>query len=172
MKGKKFSKREKSLFYITILVISSVLVCNFLIIPIFANLSKINDEIEKKSSLLRRYSRLLNREDDVLSLYKDYQDNFDGLQETMSNFFEKVKTIADKVGLKIEGVKPLPVKEKGYKEISLEIELEGDFKSIFRFTDALETSPFFIRIIGFRLLPQFGESAKLRCRISLAKLFF
>lgn len=133
-------------------------------------------KIERKTFLLEKYFHVVKRGENVFSLYESHKyalEEKKDSQEVISELFERVEIIATESGVTIRRVKPRSVEDKEkYKEAILDIELEGQFSSLFRFINNLEASPYFIRILSFNLLPQLRSSQQLRCRLSLSKIFF
>ncbi|MCQ9206116.1 MAG: type 4a pilus biogenesis protein PilO [Omnitrophica bacterium] len=176
MKLRKFSEREKIILNITIGIAVAVTVLHLVINPIFNFMKTTNKEIERKTFLLEKYFHVVKRGENVFSLYESHKyalEEKKDSQEVISELFERVEIIATESGVTIRRVKPRSVEDKEkYKEAILDIELEGQFSSLFRFINNLEASPYFIRILSFNLLPRLRSSQQLRCRLSLSKIFF
>lgn len=176
MKLRPISPREKAILYITIGVIIIGVSGHFVIGPAIDSLSEVNKEIEKKTYLLKKQTSLLKRGGDITSLYESYRKTLEKQrtpQEIVASLFKDIEAAAKKTGLKLKKVKPLPVKEgKEYKEVLLELDIEGDFVAFFKFINELETKTSFVKISALRLTSQSSSSKALRCRLSLSKIFF
>jgi len=135
-----------------------------------------NQEIKEKISLLDKYSLLAAKSGDALSLYERYKNNFEekGDSEVIAlDLFREIKNSAGNFNLDIKRIKPQTVeKKKEYKKICLEVELEGNFSSIFRFINHLENLTSFIRISSLELSSRGGSLRQLRCRVTFFKIFF
>ena len=175
MKMRAFSQREKMILYVTLSLSAVSIIANFGVSPVVFKIGDINNTIERKRRVLKKYVRLINKGDDITSLYEQYRDELetDGKgKDGVADLFEEIKAGTGRYNLIIEKIRPLAIKEKEeYKEVSLEIIAEGGFTSIFKFITYLESLPSLIRISSFQLSPQAGESALLRCRITLSKIF-
>lgn len=173
MKSKLLSKREKRLLKITgcVLVISLFIYTG---VNIFYKLRDINKEVKEKEFILYKYLSALGREETVLQEqhYKDI------LLERSSadiddELTKEVGSLAGASNVKIERIKTLSMERgKGYGKFFLEVEVGGDFTSLFRFINQLEASPLFIKIYSCRFYPQGGTSLPLQCKITLLKIFF
>jgi Tfp pilus assembly protein PilO len=176
MKVRKLSTREKMILYITLGLIVFALLFNFAISPLQDRLTEVNKEIEKKSFLLKRQSSLMQRGENILSLYERYRhalEEQEDPEEIVADLFKKIEAQATASGITVRKVKPLPVKEnKGYKEVLIEIDLEGDFTAIFKFIVQLESDSPLIKIVSLRLVPQSSSSRVLRSRLNLSQIFF
>ncbi len=176
MKIRKFTQREKLISYATIGVILIVLVANFIIAPLAARIFSINEEIEKKGFLLGKQSGLIDSGEDIVSLYENYRTALEQKgtpEEIVSNLFENIEKVASSSGIKVKKVKPFPVKDNDeYKEVPLEVDLEGDFAAMFKFVNKLEVEYPLIKIGSLRLVPQSSSSRVVRCRLSLSQIFF
>lgn len=169
-------KREKVILCITIIIFIVSLIFNFLISPSIAKLNRLNQDINKKTSLLMRYSRLIGKGENIISLYESYKDNLrtqTNSERVVADLFKEIKDSAKQFNLNLERIRPRPTEEKkGYKEVSLEVELLGDFSSIFEFVNHFEDSSSFVRIFSLRLSPHSDKSSHLRCKITFSKIFF
>ena len=176
MKIRKLTQREKLILYATTGIIVLALLFNFVIVPVFERMSSVNEEIAKKSFLLGKQSGLIHSGENIVSLYENYRNALEKQEtpeEIVAGLFENIENVALSSGIKVKKVKPLPVKEsEEYKEVLLEVDLEGDFASMFKFINKLETDYSLVKIGSLRLAPQSSSSRTLRCRLNLYQIFF
>jgi Tfp pilus assembly protein PilO len=176
MKLKKLSKRERNIFALTVGIVLFVLIFHLFINPFLDKMDGVNQEIQRKTKLLERYSGLLSRGEDAHLLYAKYKnilEKDEKPQEIIANLFKEIENSANKYGVKIKRIKPLPISEKKeYKEAFLEVELEGDFSSLFKFINHLENSSSLIKISSLRLLSGPKGSSGVLCRLTLFKIIF
>lgn len=175
MKKARLSKREKLIISITFgAVIISLGVGG--LIKGYGKLTALNKDIADKSSLLRRHFLLVKRGGDIRSVYESYKRmlEVEGQDKELdADLFNEVKGLAEKFNLAIDRIKPLPVEFKAnYAQVLLEVELGGNFKSIFEVINGLENSACFVRILSLRLYSQSGAAAPLRCQILISRMFF
>lgn len=172
----RFSKRETLLFVITISIAGCVGIVFFAVEPLINKLSSLDASIRKKSYLLQQQSYFVQRGDSIESLYQHYQDilkKFSSNEEITEYFFEAVKRLAKERGLAVRQVKPLAaVRQKTFQQISLELEFEGDFKSLFQLINDLENSPALLNIGSMTIRSAMRDGKRLQCRLSLSKIFF
>jgi len=175
MRIRRLTKREKTF----VRAVLGTLVIGLAInggMFLFAKISELNRDIERKTLLLKRHSRLIQRGESIQSLYFNYRgiiDSKNPLEEAGTDLFKKVKSLTQSLNMTVERVMPLPVKErKDYKETALEVELGGDLKAIFQFINRVEDSLLFVKIVSLYICPQGGSGLPLRCKVTLSKLFF
>ena len=173
---RRFSKREKIILYITISIIIVGSVAYFLMPSVFAMLEKIDREVEQKTFLLRRHFELTQQGEDTFCLYERYKDRLGqegSSEEITAGLFEKIEKLAAQFNLHIERIRPQFVKEKkGYKQAVLEVELEGNFRSIFQFINSMETSFLFVQVSSFQLVPSSRFSGQVYCSLGVCEIFF
>ncbi|UCD15540.1 MAG: type 4a pilus biogenesis protein PilO [Candidatus Omnitrophota bacterium] len=169
------TKREKLIIYTTLGIFLVSLTFSGLLQG-YAKLSALNQDIANKTALLRRHFQLVKKGGDIRSLYESYRSILESegsAQELDTHLFNEMKDFAATFNLTIERVKPLPVElKKEYAQVSLEVEIVGDFRSIFQLINELENSPSFIKVLSLRLSQQSAGSQLLRCRLTLSRLFF
>lgn len=176
MKIKSLSRREKLILILTIVIGVTVLIFNVFISPTLIRLSGIQQDIETKTALLKKYYHLMSQGESILTRYENYKSVIKKEahpEDVVPALFKEVENMASSLSLPLETIKPLPLqKRQGYKEISLEVELKGDFPEIFRFINKVENSPSFIQVSHLRLAPESHSSSKLLCKITFSKIFF
>ena len=173
---RNLSKRERALLYLTIIVFIAIVLFNFVVSPALVKLTALNQDIEKKEYLLKKYTALTSRGEDIASVYDKYKDTFDNKedsQQIIDSLFKEVKEQARLVKLDLQKIKPLPVEQnKGYNQALLEVELRGGFPAIFKFINQMEDSSSFIKIFSFRLVSQGKKDQGIRCNVTVSRIFF
>lgn len=176
MKFRQLSKREKTFFYLTIGAVILGLAYNFVVEPAIRHFTAVNKEIEEKTFLLRKQQSLILGGQDIISVYEQYKNTLDkekDAEEVISTLFGEIEAAAAETGLKVKKVKPLASQEgREYKQALLEIDVEGDFVSLFKFINKLESGSPLLKIVSLYIASQSESSQTLRCRLSLAKIFF
>ncbi len=176
MNKRQFSKREKLIFSITVILGLFVFGLNFIVLPALERINVLNREIDQKSFILKRHFKLINQGDSITSVYENYKQILSKVvnpDEMTAQLFEEVKLSAGKYGLKVQKIKPLTLKQNtSYKKVALEVDLEGDFKSIFQFINMIENSASLIDINSLNLRSKARSSKLLRCRLALSRSFF
>ncbi|MFH1771793.1 MAG: hypothetical protein ABH872_03160 [Candidatus Omnitrophota bacterium] len=173
---RKFTKREKTVSFFIGFFILGALAFNFVISPMFSRIDEMNSEISKKTSLLKRSSRLLSKEEDISSVYDKYKSILEkdvSPDEVTADLYKEIESAAAGFDILIKKVKPLDLRQSGnFKEAALEVEVEGDFASIFQMVNKLENSVSLIKIVSFRLIAQPKSSKLLLCKLNIVRVFF
>ncbi|MFH1282904.1 MAG: type 4a pilus biogenesis protein PilO [bacterium] len=172
---KHLSKRERILFYITLLFIVGVLF-NFLIISPLANLKeKLSFEIIRKEIALKKNMS-------VISKKKEIQENYNILsnfikkqgsdEEESANLLKEIETLASKSKISLINIKPKPPKEmEFYKIYSVEIEGEGYLEQLVRFIYNLEQSKQLLKAEKLNISVKSSSSSTLKFSLLVGTLF-
>jgi len=175
MKPVSLSPRESQIAKATILIVAAGLVFNFFISPVLVKVTGVNDEIARKEYMLKKYhhfqekSRELNLSDN----------NYAGLtksltpDEAVAQMFGVVSEAAKKYSLNVQKIKPLPAGSgRASKQAVLEVEVAGNFSAVFKFINAVEDSPLFMRVFTFHLAPGGTNDSDLRCIVAFSRVLF
>lgn len=175
MNFRKLTKREQLILYATLIFLGFILLGIGLIRPILIKVKEVNQKIDTKTKLLKRYMGIMNNKDQILSLYNSYRDILiteQTSEEIVASLFSSIENSAQRFNITIERIRPRFVGvKKSYKEVILEVELKGKLASVFQFIVYLEKTSLSVRITSLRIIPG-TDSSSLRCRVTLSKLFF
>lgn len=176
IKTRPFSSREKQIIYFVLIIMFLAIIVNLIFFPLSSLLERLNKEIDQKSYLYQRYSGLIKKGEDINTLYDKYRSLLgqqQSLEEGTATLFEDIKKTAANCNVTVEKVKPLASdKKSNYKQTSLEIELTGNFSSIFDFISQLEYSSLVINIKSLQLASYPGAQGMLQGNIIFSKIFF
>jgi len=170
------TSREKWILYTTILLGILYILINFLVIPTVSKLRSFNQEIDKKSTLLKKYTHLAKRAPAIISLYDNLKEDIKlevNLQEETNSLLKEIEKIADSSGLIVQGIKPLtPKKERNYTKVYLEVNCQGDMKSTLDFICRLENTSLLVVIPSLKISPQKNDPNILRSLLKVYKILF
>ena len=176
MKIRRLTGRERFILAIAVSLIGLGLAVDLLIFPALAGLADLDRDIENKVMLIKKYSLLKNKGEDIVSLYKNYgllSETEPGFEDAANHLFEEIRALASKQNLEIKKVKPFSGESRGpYRRIMLELELAGDFNSLFQFADDLERQSVLIKVSSLRLTAQDQQPKGLQCSLVLCRFFF
>lgn len=172
---KPFSLREKRIFLGVVSVVSFAIVYLGVVQPVLDFFLQTEQEIKRKSVLVKKYARLVGEKDLLLNLSKNYQDVLAQKQDPeliVADLFKEVESLGRQFKVNIEKIRPIPIEKKGkFKVIGLEVEVSAGFSSLFQFIHALDYSPSFLRIYSLQMYPQ-RDKGGLYSRIEVAKIVF
>ncbi|MFH1782740.1 MAG: type 4a pilus biogenesis protein PilO [Candidatus Omnitrophota bacterium] len=167
MKPLNISKREKHILIITIAVISAMILYNFIFEGILKKWDSVNDDIALKERALTRNIKLLEHKDEIVNEYKIYSSSL----RNMSKILSYLENQAQSFGVKVANIRPRPVdKEDTHSKVVIELEVEGSFDSISRFTKELLKSPIFITLDRFDLKSSYNDITKFKGILTLNKI--
>jgi len=171
---KILTRREKTVLYLTAGVIVFALVFNFLLMPLFARLSRLNKEISLTRMKLVKYSWLLSQKDALLAKYAAVatSGNASGQGDPLLSGLSTIEGLAQQSNIRIIDIRPdMQVKSTAqHKEALIELRAEGEAKGFFAFIYNLENSLTLLKIKKFQLSLRPGNQA-LEARFTIAALF-
>ncbi len=165
----KISKREKYLFIFTIVIIAGVVICNFMLGPLFEKWTSLDDEIIAKKAAIKKGLRLLEKRDAIVKKYNFYAKTPRNISNLLS-YIEKKAILFD---IKTSNIKPWPVIQKDlYKEYVVELQVQGNVDRINAFASELLKSPLFISIKRFdiKTLEENVPISEVKGTITLSKI--
>ena len=171
---KILTRREKTVFYLTFGVIVFALAFNFILMPLFARISRLNKEIVFTRMKLVKYSWLLSQKDALLAKYSAgaSSGNASGQDDSLLSGLSTIEGLAQQSNIRIIDIRPdMQVKLSGqHKEAFIELRAEGEVKGFFAFIYKLENSLSFLKIKKFQLSLRPGNQA-LEGRFTIVALF-
>ena len=168
--------RERLILYVMVCFILLYLLTSFIIMPVIEKVSLLNEEIEKKSILLTKYTHLAEKAPAIISLYDNLKQGIKtevNLQHETNAFLKEIEKNADSSGLIVQGIKPLaPKKGTSHTEIYLEIDCQGDMKSVLNFICGMENTSLLVTIPSLKISPQRNNPNVLSLVLKVYKVVF
>ncbi|MCP4651943.1 MAG: type 4a pilus biogenesis protein PilO [Candidatus Omnitrophica bacterium] len=176
MKLKNLSYREKFIWLFLAAVVGFAFSFNYVVVPIAVVAKKLNKDIATKEHLLKKYSNFIKKGNDLSLLTVQHKEVLEAKanNDSISNdLFKSLKDAAKKWQLDVKKIRPLPIKKtKNYSKVFLDVELSGDFSSVFNFINDLEALATLIRVESFQLFNSNAAVNSLRYRVTFSRLFF
>ncbi|MEW6407073.1 MAG: type 4a pilus biogenesis protein PilO [Patescibacteria group bacterium] len=133
---KNFSKREKKLAYLTILVVAFAFILNVIVIPLKHSWISLERDIEMKKLALERYDDLLKRGQNKGFINFSDTKKYKSDVEVLNDLFSLVDKISNKSSIDLISIRPSGKEKKDeLVKYSLEIKIEGTFKNILIFIE-------------------------------------
>lgn len=168
------SKREKSLFYITVAIILLSLVYNFTIKPLGEKWDRLNSQALSKEIELKRNLRYLKQKDkveDIYLKYAEYVKKKGSDEEEMSSFLNEVEKEASATGIHIADIRPKPIKDSAfYKKCMLELTCEATMEKHIEFIYNLQKSSQLIRVEKLKLTSQGKDIPLLKAQMLITRI--
>ena len=127
----------------------------------------IQRKVRKSLSVLSRESSVNARYDEYL---KKLEQKASDTQE-MASILSEIESIAGKINLKIEDMKPKKIKSQDfYNRFSVNIRIKGDMEAITKFLYALQTKPHFFHVDEMRLEKRSARIQEIKCELVASRL--
>lgn len=161
------SKRERYIFIVTVGVIISALMYNFIFEPTIKRWNSINNKIMLKKAMFRKGLRLLEDRDSIINEYNIHAMSL----KNMSKILRHTEELADSFGIKTANIRPRPVAKKEiYEEYIIELQIEGELANINKFVSTLIKAPLFITVKRFDLRSITETPSRFKGTLILSKI--
>jgi len=171
---RNLSKKEKILLTACIVIAGIAIVYGVIIEPIVIHWKTINSEINTKTTLLLKNTRLLDMNRVLEAEYAKYRGFLDVSQneeEESRKALAEIETISKASKVYIVNVKPRSPKKLGnYKELMLEVVAEGSIEELSRFLYEIETSKARLRISHFTIASKSGSTGSIKAMFLIGKI--
>jgi NhaP-type Na+/H+ or K+/H+ antiporter len=154
---KTLTKREKTIFFVTIAVIIFAVIFNFLLSPVLTKGADLNKEIRAAKIKLKKYTRLLVQKKNIelksqkFSAAVRASEKEDPLVAALS----ELEAIARDSGVRIVDIRPQGLSagraQAAYKEALIDFRSEATMESYLKFIYNLEHSLTLLKIKKFQL---------------------
>lgn len=168
------SHREKNLGIVVVTIALLAAGISFVAIPELEWIEKKQAEIHTKTILIEHYQRMQGNTKGLEAFLAKYGQSLKAganAQTVLATLLSELESIGTKNNAEIKWIKPQSAnKNPHYKEVSVEVEMEGLFTNIFKTIDQIESSPSLIRVSEVKLSSQ--PNGLLSCRLTIEKIFF
>lgn len=161
------SRREKSIFIVTMIFASLALVYNFIVEPAVRKWDDLNRDIYVKKVVLRKWARSVNHSREIIKRYTDYTSSFKGVSSVLNS----IENQAAALGVTTTNIKPGPIRRKDvYGECEIELQIEGEVRSVQSFISTLIRPPIRLTLKKFDFRSKPENPAYLKGTLVLSKL--
>jgi Tfp pilus assembly protein PilO len=171
----QFSQRERLLFTVTVSIIVSAILVNFIVSPLNKKWRRLNSEILALKTQLRRYAVILSQQKKIESrynLYADYLKAESSNEEAQAAVLQEVENLARSAGVVLTNVVPSSLEDKDfYRQFNLRIELEASIPSLTRFLYEVQNSRQLLSVGRLSIATKAGSAEILRCTLQIGKIF-
>ncbi len=167
--------REKRILWVTAAVLIAALCYLFLLDPFFREWRTLSSRIQLAQGKLQRTRLLLKRKSEIEAAYQALTggstDRSKAPESVVTQMLQEVEDLAQKSGLNILELRPLPGRKKGFfQEQGLELSAEGTAPQFARFIYSLFESPNPLKIEKLELRSKSGGDPSLRGILVLSTL--
>ncbi len=169
----KFTKRERRLTVITVVIVLSTVSYVFIIEPLMRAWSELSNEIRTSEVKLEKSFRLLNQQDRLKAEYEMYAPHIKKIssdEEEIASMLKVVEEIARNDSIHITNIRPQPLVDRGfYKEIAFELIAEANIKQLCKFMYDLQSSGNLLRTKRLTLSAASSKKEELKAVMEIAK---
>jgi len=169
----RLSKREKTIFYITVVVVFLLLFVKLLIEPFIDKMRSQREEIANKRKLIELDLRLLAAEDIITQEMKKYENYFSqagSAEEEIIYIQQEIQSIADRLGVYIGYIRSSETLQQGFFTIYyIMVNCEGEMPGIVEFMYELENSTKLLSVEKYSITPKSETSSVAQCRMTISK---
>ena len=171
----RLSKKDKIIFYITVFVVSLLILDRAIISPVFFKIQSLNKKILDKQSEIKKNLRILAQKDRILAQGAKYSSFLGNSQasddEQVTLVLKELESLASKSSVYLVDMKPAGVKISGSsKRILVNLNCEAQMEQLVDFMYNMENSSSLISIERYQLTPKTKESSVAKCSISAYKV--
>ncbi len=168
------SKRERVIFYLSIVFISLALLDRLLISPALTKISSLDKKIEEEKLIIQKDLRLLSLKDKIkkeVSYYSGYLKKEGSPDEEMNSLLKLIEDFARRSSVSLLNIRPSGIRnEKGVVKYYVDLNCEGDMPRIVSFLYNIESAKEILTVEKLNISPKEENSSVALCRITIAKL--
>ncbi len=172
----KFSKREQSVFVLTVSVIFIILIYIFMIKPAREKWDALQSEVKSADARLLKDIKLLADKDLLEKEYQRYKEYIqkDGPHDQdLSPVLKEIEDNAVACGVKITSIKPKGERKlKNYNKFNVEVICEGRINQLVKFIYDLEGSKKLLKVERLVLTLKGSQSDLLKGTLLIRKISF
>ena len=170
----RLSKREKLIFYLTVLFVSLTLLDRMVISPISSKMQSLNKEIQEKETGIIKNLRILAQKDRISAESNKYSGFLDvpkSEEEETTALLKEIESLANKSTIYIVDMKPAGVKEIGSsKRYMVNLNCEAQMEHITDFMYNIENSRKLLTIDKYQISPKERVSSIAKCSMTISKI--
>jgi Tfp pilus assembly protein PilO len=170
----KMSKREKTVMYVTVFVISMTLLDLLVIAPIFQKMASLDADIKEKEASIKRNMRILSQKDKIVSesaKYTAFLSEARPEEEEMTIILKEIEDLANKCSVYLIDMKPGGTKKAGSsKKYVINLTCEAQMEQLTEFMYEIESSEHLLMIEKYQISPKSSESSVAQCGMSISKI--
>jgi Tfp pilus assembly protein PilO len=169
------SKREKTVLYVTVAIVSLVALDRLIIYPVYTKIISLNKEIKESEAGINRDLRILSQQERILLETKKYASflaNPESEEEAMTSFLKEIENLANKSSLYIVDMKPggTKVDKDKTKRFQLILSCEGQMEQVIEFMYNVENMDLLVTIDRYQISPKSKDSTIVQCAITISKI--
>lgn len=168
------SKRERTILYVTVFVVSLTLLDLLVIIPIFDRMGSLDREISDRESAIKKNMRILSQKDKIDSENKRYSAFLTEErpeEEETTAILKEIEDLANKSSVYLVDMKPSGVKKApGSKKFTVNVSCEGEMVQLAEFMYEIENSKQLMMVEKYSIAPKSKDTSVAQCSLVITKI--
>lgn len=169
----KLSKRERAIFYITVTVVSLVLLDRLMLNPILSKINLLNETITAREEMIEQSLVIVNREDrieDEVKRYSTFLSKPQPEEKIAIAFQQEVETLAKTSSIYLTDIKPSGRTVNGeVTQLFVRLNFEAQMEQVFNFFYNVSNFEQLIKIEDYQIRPKSPGSTVITCSMSISK---
>ena len=169
----KLSKREKTVLYVTAVVLSVTLADRLIISPIIDSIKNLNVSIADKETEIRKSMRILSYKEVIDADGKKYGALMQSQKtedEEITSILKEIESLGSKSGIDLVDMKPAGTEQSGAtKKYLINLNCEAEMEEFVDFLYNVETSNKLLTVEKFQVSPVSKDSSTARCKLTVSK---
>jgi len=169
----RLSKRERTIFYVTVGVVSLVLLDSVIISPILGRVSSLSEAIQTKEETIEQSLLIVTQEkriDEEKDRYSPFLSKPQPEEKVITAFLKEVETLAKKSSIYLTDIKPSGKEVEGaVVHQFLRLNFEAQMEQVFNFFYNVTNFEQLIKIEDYQIRPKTEGSSIIICNISISK---
>ncbi len=169
----RLSKRERIIFFLTVSVVSLVLLDRVILTPILDRVASLGETIQEKEEAIEQSLLIVNQEERIegeSDLYSSFLSKPQTEEKAITAFLQEVETLAKKSSIYLTDIKPSGKDVEGavvyyFVKLTFEAQMEQVFNFFYNVTNFDQL----IKIENYQIKPKTEGSSVIACTISISK---
>ena len=169
----KLSKRERTIFYVTIAIVGLGFMDKFILSPIFKKITHLTEVIDEQEKEIRQSMIIVSEEDRIeeeTKIYKSYLSASQTEEKAITEFLKEVENIAKQSSVYLVDMKPTAKSEDGAStKYFVRLNFEAQMEQVMNFFYYVSMFQQLIKIDEYQLRPKTEGSSIISCDLLISK---
>jgi len=169
----RLSKRERTIFFLTVGIVSLVLLDRMILSPILDKVSNLGETIQEKEEAIEQSLLIVNQEKRIegeSDLYTSFLSKPQTEEKAITAFLKEVETLAKKSSIYLTDIKPAGKDVEGAVVLYfIKLNFEAQMEQVFNFFYNVTTFDRLLKIENYQIKPKTEGSSVITCSISISK---
>lgn len=170
----RFSKREKIVFFTSIVFASLALLDRVIISPILKKMELHNQEIKTTEYVMIKNAKIMQQRERIEAeekKYAVYAAKAGTDEEEIATLLREIERLASRTSVYLIDLKPAGINEEALvKKFLVNVSCEGEMEELISFMHHIENSHIIMQIGAFNIAPKSANSKVNRCDLLVYKI--